>query len=207
MIAAYSFRMDSELTPCDPDDTLQALAASVGVLLHGVPRDQRAVLPGFDSPESREQPWPRFIEENLRPVQAAVYQAYQAATANRLEDILAVPCPQPLPPAALNLAQTILLNSSGARHERLLSRLATATSAQIHPCVALAVRASAFNEPVAAAQVAYFYQVWQAASSSFETTPLLAFLERQPDALLTLSPTLHADPQSPFLAASQQHHG
>ena len=204
--------MHSELTACDPNDTLHTLAASVGVLLHGVPRDQRAVLPGFDSPESREQAWHRFVTENLRPVQATIYEAYQGAIANRLEDILSVAWKDPLPQSALELTQTILLTSHGARHERVLSKLAhAAPSAQSHPCVALAVRAAAFNEPVVAAQVAYFYQEWQAASSGIGTTPLLAFLESQPATLLTLSPALLSDPQSPFMAASQQqyqqHHG
>ena len=197
--------MDSKLTSCDPNETFQTLATSVGILLHGVPRDQRAFLPEFDSLESREQAWSRFTKLTLRPVQAVVSQAYQAANENRLEDILALSWQESVPPAALELTQTILLTSSGARHERLLSRLAEAASAPCHPCVALAARAAAFNEPAVVAQVAYYYQEWQAASSGLETTRLQTFLERQPGALLTLPPSLIANPQSPFLKASKQH--
>ena len=75
--------MESELTPCDPDGTLSTLAASVGVLLHGVPRNQLSILPQFDSLESREPIWRRFIAESLPSVQTSISKAYQAATANR----------------------------------------------------------------------------------------------------------------------------
>lgn len=192
--------MDSELRPCDPDETLQALKASVEVLLFGVSKEACGFLAPYPTAQMQEAAWPGFVQSVLPLVGRLSFQAYVAAAANRLEDVVALSASD-IPANAAALSQSILLASAGARHERLMSRLAEVTE-PVHPCVALAVKAAAFNEPAVAAQVAYFFQEWRA--SGTQSASLLTFLESQSAAVLTLSPEHVSDPNSPFLVAASQ---
>lgn len=210
--------MSVNLKACEHGEGMEALQKGVDILLTGVARTREGLLPGQESAELHQFQWHRFLEHALEPVKRTVFAAYRGSLAMRLEDVLAAnqACLEAVAidgreEASRDLASEVLRSTQGARHQKLLIRLAEAWEADTsprHPAVSIAVKAAVFNEPLATAQVAYLFQEWRASGARClhaRGSSLEKFLERQPAELVSVSPSCLNDPHSPF--GGVQHHG